>query len=64
VDLAVDFADPTGVNPPQTVELGPLPLAGTAAVAVPPGTWTATLRATNTAGLTTPVLLGNFTQPG
>jgi D-glucuronyl C5-epimerase C-terminus len=64
VDLAVDFSDPTGVNPAQTVELGPLPLSGTATVAIPPGTWTATLRATNTARLTTTVLLGNFTQPG
>jgi D-glucuronyl C5-epimerase C-terminus len=64
VDLAVDFSDPAGVNPTQTVELGPLPLSGTATVAIPPGTWTATLRATNTAGLTTAVLLGNLTQPG
>lgn len=64
VDLAVDFSDPAGVNPTQTVELGPLPLTGTATVAIPPGTWNATLRATNTAGLTTTVLLGTFTQPG
>jgi D-glucuronyl C5-epimerase C-terminus len=64
VDLAVDFSDPAGVNPTQTIELGPLPLTGTSTVAIPPGTWTATLRATNTAGLTTTVLLGNFTQPG
>jgi hypothetical protein len=52
------------VNPTQTVELGPLPLSGSATVAVPAGTWTATLRATNTAGLTATVLLGTFTQPG
>ena len=64
VDLAVDFSDPAGVNPTQTVELGPLPLSGTATVAIPPGTWNATLRATNTAGLTRTVLLGTFTQPG
>jgi D-glucuronyl C5-epimerase-like protein len=64
VDLAVDFSDPAGVNPGQTVELGPLPLTGTATVAIPPGTWNATLRATNTAGLTTTLLLGTFTQPG
>ncbi|HEY2374055.1 MAG TPA: D-glucuronyl C5-epimerase family protein [Gaiellaceae bacterium] len=64
VDLAVDFSDPAGVTPTQTVELGRLPLTGTATVAIPPGTWNATLRATNTAGLTTTVLLGNFTQPG
>jgi hypothetical protein len=64
VDIAVDFSDPAGVNPTQTVDLGRLPLAGSATVTVPPGTWNATLRATNTAGLTTTVLLGTFTQPG
>jgi D-glucuronyl C5-epimerase C-terminus len=64
VDLNVDFADPNAVNPPQTVALGTQPLAGAVAVAVPPGTWQATLRATNSAGLTTSVLLGTFTQPG
>jgi hypothetical protein len=64
VDLAVDFSDPAGVIPTQTVELGRLALAGTATIAIPPGTWNATLRATNTAGLTTTVLLGTFTQPG
>ena len=64
VDLAVDFSDPAGANPAQTVELGKLPLAGSATVAIPPGTWNATLRATNTAGLTTTVPLGTFTQPG
>jgi hypothetical protein len=64
VDIAVDFADPAGVNPTQTVELGLQPLAGSTTVAIPSGTWNATLRATNTAGLTTTVLLGTFTQPG
>jgi len=64
VDVAVDLSDPAGVNPPQTVELGPQPLAGSATLAIPPGTWNVTLRATNTAGLVTTVLLGTFTQPG
>jgi hypothetical protein len=64
LDLAIDFADPSGVNPPQTVELGQLPTSGSTTVAVPPGTWQATLRATNSAALTTPLLLGTFTQPG
>jgi hypothetical protein len=64
VDIAVDFSDPAGANPTQTVDLGKLALAGSATVTIPPGTWNATLRATNTAGLTTPVLLGTFTQPG
>src|SRR5579884_1293619 len=64
LDLTVALADPSGVNAPQTVALGRLPTSGSAAVAVPPGTWQATLSATNSAGLTTTVLLGTFTQPG
>jgi hypothetical protein len=64
LDLAVDFSDPNGVNPTQTVELGRLATSGSAPVPQPAGTWTATLRATNSAGLTTTVLLGTFTQPG
>lgn len=64
LDLAVDLADPSGVNPPQTIALGKLPTAGSTTVALPPGTWQATLRATNSAQLTATVLLGTFTQPG
>jgi hypothetical protein len=62
--LAIDFVDPAGVNPPQTIDLGQQPLAGSLAVTVPPGTWQAALRATNSAGLTTPVDLGTLTSPG
>ena len=62
--LAVDLVDPNGVSPPQTVDLGQLPTSGTAQAAIPPGTWQATLRATNSAGLTTAVPLGTITQPG
>jgi hypothetical protein len=62
--LAIDFVDPAGVNPPQTIDLGQQPLAGSLAVTMPPGTWQATLRATNSAGLTTPVDLGTLTSPG
>jgi hypothetical protein len=62
--LAVDLVDPAGVNPPQTIDLGRLGLTGTAPLTLPPGTWQATLRATNSAALTTPLLLGTFTQPG
>jgi hypothetical protein len=62
--LAVDLADPNGVNPPQTVDLGQLATTGTTQVTLPPGTWQATLRATNSAGLTTAVPLGTITQPG
>ncbi len=62
--LAVDLTDPNGVNPPQTLDLGKLPTSGTATLAVPAGTWTATLRATNSAGLTTAVPLGTLTGAG
>jgi hypothetical protein len=62
--LAIDLVDPAGVNQLQTVDLGRLATAGTTPVAIPPGTWQATLRATNSAGLTTAVPLGTFTQPG
>jgi hypothetical protein len=61
LDLRVDFADPTGVNPPQTVELGELGTTGSAALVVPPGTWQATLTATNSSGLPTTVDLGALT---
>lgn len=65
LDLAVDYADPTGASPSQTVDLGHFPPAnGTTTLAVPPGTWSVTLRATNSAGLTTTVQLGTITQPG
>ena len=65
LELAVDYADPAGVNPPQTVDLGHVPpVNGTTQLAIPPGTWTATLRATNSAGLTMPVPLVTVTQPG
>jgi hypothetical protein len=56
--LKVDLADPAGVNPPQTIDLGQQPTSGSAQVAVPPGTWQATLEAANSAGLTTTVDLG------
>jgi hypothetical protein len=62
--LAIDLADPANVNPPQTLALGPHSPSGTALVTMPPGTWQATLEATNTAGLTTAFPLGTFTQPG
>jgi len=63
--LAVDYADPTGVNPPQTQDLGrQLGTSGTLVLAPPVGAWQATLRATNSAGLTTTVPLGQVTQPG
>jgi hypothetical protein len=66
--LAVDLVDPAGVNPPQTIDLGRVAFTsgtpGTTPLTLPPGTWQATLRAANSAALTTPLLLGTFTQPG
>ncbi|MHB8468479.1 MAG: D-glucuronyl C5-epimerase family protein [Gaiellaceae bacterium] len=59
--LQVTFADPTAVQPPQTVDLGQQPLGGTAPVAVPAGSWDATLSATNSAGLTATFDLGPVT---
>jgi hypothetical protein len=60
--LRIDLADPTGVNPPQSIDLGQQALTGSAAVTIPPGTWQATLSATNSAALTTSVDLGVVTS--
>jgi hypothetical protein len=60
--LRIDLVDPNGVNPPQSVDLGQHSVTGTAVVTIPPGTWQATLSATNSAALTTPVDLGIVTS--
>jgi D-glucuronyl C5-epimerase-like protein len=60
--LAIDLVDPSGLVPPQTLDLGQHSVSGTAVVTIPPGTWQATLRATNSAGLTTTVDLGQLTD--
>lgn len=60
--LRVDFTDPAGVNPPQTVDLGSQPLTGSVPLAAPPGTWQATFVATNTAGLASTFDLGIVTS--
>jgi len=62
--LAIDLADPAGVNPPQTLDLGRTAVSGTAPLTLPPGTWQATLRATNSGNLEATFPLGTFTQPG
>lgn len=56
--LAVDLVDATGVQPPQTLDLGRQPLDGSLTLTLPEGAWQATLRATNSAGLTTTIPLG------
>jgi predicted phage tail protein len=62
--LALDLFDPSGVQPPQTLDLGRQGLQGTTVATLPAGTWQVTLRATNSAGLTTTKPLGTFTPPG
>jgi hypothetical protein len=62
--LALDLADPSGVNPPQTLDLGQQAASGTIGLTPPAGTWQATLRATNSAGLTATVPLGTLTGAG
>ena len=59
--LHVDFTDPAGVNPPQTVDLGSQSLSGSVPLTVPPGTWQASFVATNSAGLASTVDLGVVT---
>jgi hypothetical protein len=59
--LTIALADPSGVNPPQTLDLGQQATGGTLQVTIPAGTWQATLDATNSAGLTTPFDLGPVT---
>jgi hypothetical protein len=60
--LRVDLVDASGQT--QAIDLGQQPTSGSAALNVPPGTWTATLSATNAAGLTTTVPLGTLTGAG
>ena len=62
--LAIDLVDPAGVNPPQTLDLGQAAVSGTAPLTLPPGTWQATFRATNSGNLAATFPLGTFTQPG
>jgi len=62
--VKADLTDPGAVNPPQTLDLGQLATSGSTTLAVPPGTWQASLRATNSAAQTTTVQLGTIVQPG
>ena len=62
--LVLQLVDPAGVNGPQTVDLGRQPGSGTTQVALPPGTWDATLQATNSAGLSATLELGVMTETG
>ncbi len=59
--VVVQLVDPSGVNPPQTIDLGQQAVSGTAQLAIPTGTWQATLSATNSAGQTATFDLGTVT---
>ena len=61
LELKLDLSDPTGVQPPQQIDLGQQPTAGTLQLAIPPGTWNAALEATNSAAFTTTVPLPALT---
>lgn len=60
--LRVDLVDAAGQT--QVLDLGRQATSGSYALSAPPGTWTATLAATNSAGLTTSVPLGTLTGAG
>jgi D-glucuronyl C5-epimerase C-terminus len=62
--LVLQLTDPTGVNPPQTIDLGQQPVSGSTQVAVPPGEWDAMLEATNSAGQTASLDIGTVTETG
>lgn len=57
--LVLQLTDPSGANPPQTLDLGQQAVSGTAQVSLPPGiTWDVVVQATNTAGQTATLDLG------
>ena len=59
--LVVQLVDPSGVNAPQTIDLGQQPVSGTLQVSIPAGAWQASLQATNSAGQTATFDLGTVT---
>ena len=61
LELKLDLSDPTGVQPPQQLDLGQQATSGTIQLAIPPGTWDAALEAANSAGLVTTVPLPALT---
>jgi D-glucuronyl C5-epimerase-like protein len=62
--LVVQLVDPAGANPPQTLDLGQQAVSASAQLTLPPGTWQATLQATNSDGQTATLDLGTVTAPG
>jgi hypothetical protein len=61
LELKLDLTDPAGVQPAQQLDLGQEPPSGSTLLAIPVGTWSATLEATNSAGLTTTLPLPALT---
>ena len=63
--LVVQLADPTGANPPQTLDLGQQAVSGTAQVTLPAGiTWDVVVQATNSAGQTASLDIGEIGATG
>ena len=60
VHLVLQLVDPAGIAAPQTLDLGDQPVAGTTQLSIPPGTWQASLSATNSAGQTATFDLGTL----
>jgi len=61
--LSLQLTDPSGAQPPQTLDLGRLAPSGTLQVTLPAGTWNAVLSATNSAGLTTSLAVAGSPPP-
>lgn len=62
--LVLQLVDPAGTSVPQTVDLGQQAVSGSAQLTLAPGTWQATLQATNSAGQTATLDLGTLTTGG
>jgi hypothetical protein len=62
--LVLELTDPAGVNPPQTIDLGQQAVSGTAQVTLPGGTWDVTVQATNSAGQTAGLDIGEAGATG
>jgi len=63
LELQLELTDPEGVQAPQVLDLGHQATSGSLQLAIPAGTWSAVLDATNSAGLTTQVDLPALTGP-
>jgi D-glucuronyl C5-epimerase-like protein len=62
--LVVELVDPAGATGPQTIDLGQQPVSGSVPVTLPPGSWDASLQATNSARQTATLDLGMVSAGG